>query len=91
LHHNLETLLNPDKGFNIAIKRDKDLLRELEAVERFVDDQKVYSVSSRGDMVEKLGRSPDKLTALLLSAMKVYDLRDYESKPIESTFQMFRR
>jgi len=91
LHHNLETLLNPDKGFNIAIKRDKDLLRELEAVERFVDDQKVYSVSSRGDMVEKLGRSPDKLTALLLSAMKVYDLRDYESKPIENTFQMFRR
>lgn len=91
LHFNLEYLLNPDNKCNIAIKRDKDLLREMEAVERFIDDQRVASVSSRGDMVEKIGRSPDKLTALLLSAMKVYDLRNYEHKSLDSPLAIYRR
>lgn len=91
LHFNLAYMLDPQNGFNIAIKRDHDLLRELEAVERFCDDSMVASVSSRQDMVDKLGRSPDKLTSLLLSAMPIYDLRNYRHKQIEDPMSLYRR
>jgi hypothetical protein len=91
LHFNLAHMLKPDSNMNIAIKRDKDLLREMEAVERFVDDSKVASVSSRSDMVEKIGRSPDKLSALLMSAMKVYDLRNYSISRINNPLDLYRR
>jgi hypothetical protein len=91
LHFNLAHMLKPDNNMNIAIKRDKDLLREMEAVERFVDDSKVASVSSRSDMVEKIGRSPDKLSALLMSAMKVYDLRNYSISRINNPLDLYRR
>lgn len=91
LHFNLAYMLDPQNGFNIAIKRDHDLLRELEAVERFCDDSMVASVSSRQDMVDKLGRSPDKLTSLLLSAMTVYDLRNYSVGRIDNPLEKYRR
>jgi hypothetical protein len=88
LHYNLAWMLNPANNTGIAIEQDPDLMAEMEAVEYYVESTSA-KVSSRDDMIKKIGRSPDKLSALLMAAMSVNTLRGYSLPKVESHLSRF--
>lgn len=58
--------LDPDNGLGIALPPDKELLADLTAPEWTLKGPIIW-VESREDIVERIGRSPDKASALILA------------------------
>lgn len=65
-HWHLRELLDPSGGHNIAIPPDPDLRQELLTV-RYIPGQKI-KIEPKEDVIDRLGRSPDKLDALIMAA-----------------------
>jgi hypothetical protein len=57
----------PDGKSSISIPNDPDLIQELKEVRYGFDSRKRIKVESKEDMKKRLGRSPDKLDALMLA------------------------
>lgn len=73
----IRELLDPEADNGIALPLDKDLLAEL-CAPRWEMSGMTIKVESRDDIVKRVGRSPDRASALILAAIntpKVHQLR----------------
>jgi hypothetical protein len=74
-------LLDPANNTGIALPPGRDLLVELTAPKWQVKGSTVY-VESREEIVKRIGRSPDKATAVILAAIRT-PVTDFKSAPSE--------
>jgi hypothetical protein len=66
----MRELLDPDADTGVELPPDTDLLAELTAPRWKIEGRKI-KVESREEIVDRIGRSPDRASAVLLAAMEV--------------------
>lgn len=66
---NFRELLDPSNGHNVCLPPSRDLLIELTAPLFKVQGSEIY-VESREDIIKRIGRSPDRATAVILAAIR---------------------
>jgi hypothetical protein len=62
-------LLDPVNNHNVCLPPDRNLLVELAAPKWKVQGSTIY-VESREDIIERIGRSPDRATAVIMAAIR---------------------
>lgn len=67
-------LLDPSHNTGIALPPGRDILVELTAPKWTLKSSTIY-VESRDEIVKRIGRSPDRATALILAAMRTPSMR----------------
>lgn len=73
----LREQLDPANNTGVALPPDDQLAEEMGAVSWSMKGRRVLA-SSRDEIIENIGRSPDTLSALMLASMDAPDLREVE-------------
>jgi hypothetical protein len=74
----MRELLDPSANNDIQLPPDKDLMKELCAPTWSYGDSSVIRVSSREDIIDRVGYSPDRATAVVQAAIETPKLRAIE-------------